>query len=90
MNLNDTYVRLPTIVESLLTLTGAGLEDGEEARSYDSEYVAVSCLVTSDSGGMSLSAGEGKQHVLNCFWVTIVGCYRATGFLVTWGSVASS
>lgn len=50
--------RLPTIVETILTLTKTGLEDGEEASSYASDYVAVSCLVTSDSGGMSVSAGE--------------------------------
>lgn len=33
-------------------------EDGEEAATFDSKYVNVSCVVTSDIDGISSIAGE--------------------------------
>lgn len=41
-----------------MTLVKIGMEDGEEVSSFDSDYVDVSCIVTSDTGGISLAAGE--------------------------------
>lgn len=41
-----------------MDLMEAGVEDGEEAATFDSTYVNVSCVVTSDTDGISSTAGE--------------------------------
>lgn len=48
-----------------MILVEIGMEDGEAVASYDSGYVDVSCIVTSDTGGVRLAAGEflPKLHV---------------------------
>lgn len=49
---------LPTIVQSIMRLVETGMEDGEQAESLDSEYLDVTCVVTSDIDGINLVAGE--------------------------------
>ena len=46
------------MVNSVMALMENGLEDGEEAGNFDSTYVDVSCVVTSDTAGMTFAAGE--------------------------------
>ena len=46
------------MVNSIMSLMEKGLEDGEEAGKFDSAYVDVSCVVTSDTDGMTFAAGE--------------------------------
>lgn len=46
------------MANSIMALMANGLEDGEEARNFDSIYVDVSCIVTSDTDGMIFAAGE--------------------------------
>lgn len=41
-----------------MALMEGGVEDGEEAATFDSTYVNVSCVVTSDTDGISSTAGE--------------------------------
>lgn len=41
-----------------MTLMEIGTEDGEEAATFDSTYVNVSCIVTSDTDGVTATAGE--------------------------------
>lgn len=60
---HDAQIRLPTdslttIVQSIIGVIEIGMEDGEEATSFDSTYVDVTCIVTSNTGGTSLVAGE--------------------------------
>ncbi|CAM9102892.1 unnamed protein product [Laminaria digitata] len=47
-----------SIVQSIMALMEGGVEDGEEAATFDSTYVNVSCVVTSDTDGISSTAGE--------------------------------
>lgn len=46
------------IVESMTALMEAGLVDGEEAATIQSDYVQASCVVTSSTEPMSFEAGE--------------------------------
>lgn len=38
-----------------------GIEDGEEAATFASTYVNVTCVVTSDTGNIDVIAGERKN-----------------------------
>lgn len=49
-----------------MTLLENGLEDGEEAGNFDSIYVDVSCVVTSDTDGMTFAAGERASPNASC------------------------
>lgn len=49
---------LATIVQSIMRVIETGIEDGKEATSFDSTYVDVTCIVTSNTGKTSLVAGE--------------------------------
>lgn len=46
------------MVNSIMSMMEKSLEDGEEAGTFDSAYVDVSCVVTSDTDGMTFVAGE--------------------------------
>ncbi len=52
-------LRLPAILASIASLMELGLDDGEEAMVISSDYVIISCLVTSASGPVSFETGEG-------------------------------
>lgn len=51
-------VSLSGILQSFTSLAAIGLEDGEEATTYESQHVNVTCLVTSSPGGAAISAGK--------------------------------
>lgn len=53
--------RLFTIVQALLLLMEASLEDGEEVMNASSVYIDISCVVSSAIGGLTLSAGKFPQ-----------------------------
>lgn len=58
-----TYVlySATTIVDSMTTLMEAGLFDGEEATTIQSDYINASCVVTSSAEPMSFETGERER-----------------------------
>lgn len=54
------------MVNSVMSLMENGREDGEEAGTFDSTYVDVSCVVTSDTDGMIFAAGERTRPNVSC------------------------
>ncbi|CAM9766978.1 unnamed protein product, partial [Ectocarpus sp. 12 AP-2014] len=48
---------LTAIVQSMVLLMEAGMEDGEGVMTIESEYVQASCLVTSSTGSLSFDTG---------------------------------
>ncbi|CAM9699138.1 unnamed protein product [Ectocarpus sp. 12 AP-2014] len=53
----DAASNLTAIVQSMVLLTEAGMEDGEGVMTIESEYVQASCLVTSSTGSLSFDTG---------------------------------
>ncbi|CAB1100232.1 unnamed protein product [Ectocarpus sp. CCAP 1310/34] len=53
----DAASNLRAIVQSMVLLMEAGMEDGEGVMTIESEYVQASCLVTSSTGSLSFATG---------------------------------
>ncbi|CAM9718087.1 unnamed protein product [Ectocarpus sp. 4 AP-2014] len=53
----DAASNLTAIVQSMVLLMEAGMEDGEGVMTIESEYMQASCLVTSSPGSLSLDTG---------------------------------
>lgn len=56
---NPCRCSISRIVESMTLLMEAGLVDGEDADTIESDYVQASCLVTSSTDNLSFATGEG-------------------------------
>ncbi|CAM9236501.1 unnamed protein product [Ectocarpus fasciculatus] len=53
----DAATNLTAIVQSMVLLMEAGLEDGEGVMKIESDYVQASCLITSSTGSVSFDTG---------------------------------
>ncbi|CAM9232606.1 unnamed protein product [Ectocarpus sp. 6 AP-2014] len=53
----DAASNLTAIVQSIVLLMEAGMEDGEGVMTIESEYVQASCLITSSTGSLSFDTG---------------------------------
>ncbi|CAM9473958.1 unnamed protein product, partial [Ectocarpus sp. 8 AP-2014] len=53
----DAASNLTAIVQSMVLLMEAGMEDGEGVMVIESEYLQASCLVTSSTGSLSFDTG---------------------------------